>query len=356
MKHTLFISVIVSGFLLLSNHLMAATNTTHAAGEKIVDFADGDIYEVVHPDWFLDHDFLDLQENLQTALDENKKGLMVFYTTQGCSYCALFLQESLGNGAIQTKLRNTFDTMGLEIFDDAEMVSPSGESTSVKEFAYKEKAHMAPTLMFYDASGKQVFRAVGYQAPERFSAMVDYVGKGLMTEMSFTEHLQKTHPKKSKSTYVELKKDNLFSEQPYALDRSHFAAQQPLLVIFEKRQCETCAEFHKDVMKEPAIRKLMENFEVVRLDSEDQSTPVLTPGGSKTTPAKWFQKTGMSSQPAFLYFNEKGEESLRIDALVMQSRMSNSLNYMLERAYEKDWTYQRFARYQARKRLGLETE
>lgn len=343
--------------LLIPSLLNAATRTTHPADEKIVNFVDGDIYEVVHPDWFLEHDFLDLQENLYTALENDKKGLMVFYTTTGCSYCALFIQESLGDLDIQQKLRARFDTIGLEIFDDAEMTSPNGDTLSVKEFAVKEKAHMAPTLIFYDDSGQQVFRAVGYQAPKRFSAMLDYVDQGLMSKMSFGAYVdQQETSEPSTPGYSKLKADPLFVTPPYALDRSHFAAQQPLLVIFEKPGCDACADYHKNVLSDPDIRKTMENFEVVRLDTEDSQTPVLTPDGRKTTPRKWFESTGMNNQPAFLYFNEEGQESLRIDAVVMQSRMTNSLNYMLERVYEKDWTYQRFARSQARKRMGLPAE
>ena len=69
--------------------------------------------------------------------------------------------------------------------------------------------------------------------------------------------------------------------------------------------------------------------------------------GKRVTPAGWYQETGFTRLPALLFFDEKGNRVLETDALVKRKRMMNSLNYVLERAYEKDWTYQRFARSKA---------
>ncbi len=90
---------------------------------------------------------------------------------------------------------------------------------------------------------------------------------------------------------------------------------------------------------------------VVRLDARDSKTPVLAPDGARTTPADWFAATGFSRLPALLFFDEKGREVLRTDALVLRQRMMNSLGFTLERAFEKDWTYQRFARSKAIERM-----
>lgn len=334
--------------------LAVNAETIHPAGEKIQNFVDGDIYQVKHPDWFLPHDFLDLQESLDKAIANDKAGLMVFYTTEGCSYCALFIQESLGNEAIREKLQGQFDTIGLEIFDDTEMTAPNGDTLSVKAFAKREKAHMAPTLLFFDASGEQVFLAVGYQNPQRFNAMIDYVAGGHADNASFANYLKSSSAKASE-TYTQLKDDELFSAPPFALDRSRVPANHPLLVVWESTGCTDCQQWHEEVISEPSIRKLLGEFEVVRLDADDSTTPVLKPDGSKTTPAAWYRESSMSNLPAFLLFDGHGKEALRVDALALQSRMSNMLNYMLDHAYERGWTYQQFARSQARKKRGLDS-
>ena len=53
-----------------------------------------------------------------------------------------------------------------------------------------------------------------------------------------------------------------------------------------------------------------------------------------------------------MFFNEHGRQVLYTDALVGRQRMLNSVNYVLQRAYEKDWSYQRFARTTAIEKLN----
>jgi hypothetical protein len=42
----------------------------------------------------------------------------------------------------------------------------------------------------------------------------------------------------------------------------------------------------------------------------------------------------------YYFFNQKGRQVLKTDALILQQRMTKSLNFVLEHAYEKNWTYQ----------------
>lgn len=61
-------------------------------------------------------------------------------------------------------------------------------------------------------------------------------------------------------------------------------------------------------------------------------------------------------QVLLVFFDEQGREVLRTDALVLRQRMLNSLHYVLERAYDQDWTYQRFARARALERINKARE
>ena len=74
---------------------------------------------------------------------------------------------------------------------------------------------------------------------------------------------------------------------------------------------------------------------------------MITPDGTRTTPARWYQQQGFSRTPALLFFNEKGDTAIKTDNHVKEQRMMNSINYVNERAYEKGWSYQRFARTKA---------
>lgn len=315
-------------------------------------YAASDGFEVSHPhsypNWFIDSPFLDLEEAKDEAISDGKKGLMILFTTQGCSYCEQFIKRSLGNPDIASRVQKQFASIGLEIFDDTEMVTPAGVTMPVKKFALLEGVGFAPTLLFYDEDGRRVLRQIGYQAPDRFLHLMDYVSNKAYKTQSLSEFLaSKTTKKVLSPSYTTLRKDTLFDTPPYALDRSYFAASEPLMVLFEKTGCRECEGFHNDVLKLKNVRDALQGFQIVRMDVKDTDTRVILPNGKLSTPAKWYKQSSFSRLPALMFFNETGSLSLKTDAYVLENRMMNSINYMREKAYLKDWTYQQFARSKA---------
>lgn len=322
-------------------------------GVSAKDFDDTVSGHIAHPDWFAESTFNDLEGLLDEARSEAKIGLMVLFTTQGCSYCEQFIRKSLGNAEIAARVQANFVTVGFEIFDDREMTDPQGESLPIKAFAKREGAGFSPTLLFYGGDGQRMVRQVGYQSPERFSKILDFLIDGHSKRVSLRDYLRQTAQENARAqANPGLNKDPLFMRPPYALDRSHFAAEQPLLVIFEKTACRACDTFHRKVLARAEVRELLEGFDIVRLDVEDEKTPLVTPDGTSSTPAAWWSATPFARLPALMFFEENGRQVLHTDALVGRQRMLNSLNYVLQRAYEKDWSYQRFARTTAIEKLN----
>lgn len=219
---------------------------------------------------------------------------------------------------------------------------------AVKHFAKKEGVGFAQTLLFYDENGKRVLRQIGYLAPQRFLHLMDYVADDHYQSQSLRDFLATKLPKEQViNIYSSLKADVLFDEPPYALDRSRFAASDPLLVLFEKPGCTECGSFHQDVMALKDVRGTLKQFQVVRLNAMDNKTPILAPDGKKITPYQWYQQAEFTQLPALLFVNEAGKQVLKTDAFVRHHRVINSLNYVLEKAYNKDWTYQQFVRSKA---------
>jgi len=309
------------------------------------DFDDSISRGLKQPDWFAHDPFYDLAETSRSARAGGKQGLMIIFGTKGCSYCEVFIQKSLGNPDIASLVRRKFASLYLEIFDDNEMVTPDNKPMIIKEFAKQEGVQFSPTLLFYDTDGKRILRVTGYQSPQRFKKILGFVSNRHYKSESLRDHFK--HPeagsKSNKATY-NLRRDPIFRSLPYDLMLNYFPLKKPELILFEKPDCKACADFHNDVLAFKQIRTGLNNFVVIRLDSTDNKTPVRGPNGRLTTPAAWFKSTEFTRLPALMFFNEQGENVLQTDALVKRQRMMNAINYVLERAYEKGWSYQRFAR------------
>ncbi len=301
-----------------------------------------------HPDWMTPA-LVDLESDLEKVQAEGKRGIMLLFTTAGCTYCAEFIRASLGDPATVKRVRQHFVAIGLEIFDDVEMTDTRGNDLPIKVFAEQYKAGMAPTLLFLGPDGQLEYRAIGYQSPQRFNQILDYLTGNQQRKVSFREYLSArlSGTEKSPTASRPMRDDPLFMKPPYALSRRDYAATEPMLVIFEAPACDACEAFHKDVLALTEVRQLLHRFEVVRLNAEDDTTPVQAPDGRRTTPAQWFAQAGFSRLPALLYYDEAGRQVFETDALVERQRMLNATGRVLERAYEKGWSYQRFARSKA---------
>jgi len=208
--------------------------------------------------------------------------------------------------------------------------------------------------LFYDTEGQALLKLTGYYEPARFAAALDYLIDGHHAELSFRDYLARQAAAGAATAAWSLPADRLFEPPPYMLARERMPAQRPLLVLFEGSDCPRCPRFHAEVLGDAELRAQLDGFDVVRLDAGDTKTPVLTPAGERTSPSDWYAALGFSELPALVFFSEDGRQVLATDALVLASRMQNSIGFVTERAYERGWTYQRYARSQAIERAQAE--
>lgn len=317
-----------------------------AAGSEPL-FDDAKRLRAEYPAWFKTS-LLDLPEDLDEAKAAGKLGIMLYFGTEGCAYCYQFLKRSLGDPETVRRLRALFDVIGLEIFDDSDMVAPDGRSLSVNALAELQGVEFSPTLVFLDTEGRVLLRVTGYYAPERFRRLLAYFEGGSYRRRSFRDFaVRQQAPGAERGVGHRLIPDPLFVAPPFMLDRSQSAADRPLLVLFERNGCPACSQFHISVLADPGVRALLQGFELVRLDAEDRDAPVLTPGGRRTNPAAWAHDLELTSSPALVFFDRQGAQVLKTDGLVLRQRMINSLHFVLDKAYQQGMTYQRFARARA---------
>ena len=255
------------------------------------DFKDSKNSHVEYPDWFSNDPFNELNQKLDEARKTGKHGLMVVYGTEGCSYCSKFAEKNMTDPQTVTMIKKNFNAIGLEIFDDASLVSPRGIETTVKDYAKQQGVMFSPTILFYDNQGRRIFRITGYQDIKRFRKSLEYVVGKHYQSQTIAEYIRSTVKAKPVST-ISLRDDPLFTKPPFLLQRNVIAASQPLLVIFEEAGNEESNTFHDKVLGDTRIRTLLKEYEVVRLDNNDNKTNLITPDGNRTTPEKWYQQHG----------------------------------------------------------------
>lgn len=315
-------------------------------------FDDSAVAQFDYPTWFKTT-FYDLGDDLADAREAGKRGIVLFYSTVGCSYCRQMLEGSFADPEFTARLHDRYDVIGLEIFSDSEITDWNGQTRTLSEFAAGQGAQFSPTLAFHDTDGRRLLRLVGYYDTRFLNKALDYLDSGAAAKSSLREWLDRADgPSPAATRSMQPTGDPLFASPPYQLDRSRQVAERPLLVLFEGSDCIPCADFHSEVLSEPAIRAALGSFELVRLDAGDDSSRLVTPDGSAVTAAAWHRALGFSRLPAIAVFDEQGRAVVQTDALVLRGRFINLLNYVRDRVYLRGWSYQHYARSESIRRIG----
>ncbi|MGV6859180.1 MAG: thioredoxin family protein [bacterium] len=295
--------------------------------------------DIVHPGWFK-NSFLDLRDDLQDARDAGKKFLAVYYGQAHCAYCEAMMRNDFGNARIERFFRENFDIVAIDIWGDRQVTLLDGRTVSEKDWALVQETNFTPSLVFYDLEGTQVLKLRGYYPPYKFMAALEYLVDGFYRREPLVHYMERADPP-ARFDQNDLNTEDFFSTPPYALSRTTFPADDPLLVIFEQRNCHGCDVLHSEPLRDLEVRKLLEGFEVVQLDM-DADTPILKPDNKASTAQEWARKLGIFFAPTLVFFDESGEEIIRIDSVVKLYRLRGVLEYVKLKGYEESPTYLRW--------------
>lgn len=294
-----------------------------------------------YPSWFR-LSFLNLEEDLLEATRFSKRGLIVYFGQEYCPYCKALLEGNFGRDDIARYTRTYFDVVAIDIHGYKTVTDLQGREMSEKAYAAREKVNFTPTLIFYDTEGREALRLQGYYPPYKFRAALEYVADGHYLEESFRHYLERANPPLA-FDLGGLNQEEFFQSPPYALDRSRFPADTPLVVFFEQGDCHACDVLHTAPLQNEEIRQLLSRFDTVQLDTNGD-TPVLTPSGERTTSGEWADKLDIFYTPTLVFFDRNGKEIIRVDSVVGFYRLRKVLEYVLAGAHEKGITLQQFRR------------
>ena len=139
---------------------------------------------------FFNESFWDLTEELETARDEGKQGILIMFEMDECPFCHYMKTRILNKPAVQDYFREHFLIFAVDIEGDIEITDFNGKGTTMKDFALQQyRVRATPVFAFFDIEGKYIKRArlTGKaKNQQEFMLLGRYVVEGAFNEQTFT--------------------------------------------------------------------------------------------------------------------------------------------------------------------------
>lgn len=139
-------------------------------------------------DFFFQETFGDFQDELATAKEEGKHGILVFFEMDDCPFCHRMKSSILNQTDVQDYYRENFRIFSLDIEGDVTMTDFKGDSVSQKDFAFKQhRVRATPVIAFFDLEGKKIMNYTGATgSKEEFMLLGKFVAEGHYKKTRFT--------------------------------------------------------------------------------------------------------------------------------------------------------------------------
>jgi thioredoxin-related protein len=138
-------------------------------------------------EFFFTQSFGNLPEELQTAREQGKQGILLFFEAEGCPYCQGMLKRVFSQKMVQDWYQDRFLSIAVDIHGDVEIKDFDGITLPSKIFAEQRKVFMTPLLSFIDLTGNEVYRHLGMvKTPEEFLLMGEYIAGGHYFDTEYT--------------------------------------------------------------------------------------------------------------------------------------------------------------------------
>jgi len=141
--------------------------------------------------YFFQPKFADFHAELQTAREQGKKGIFLFFEMDDCPFCERMRSTILNQSDVQDAYRAKFLLYPIDVNGDTQMTDFQGKQTTEKAFALANRVRATPTMLFIDLDGKLVTRYVGPTKDKaEFLLLGKYVAEGSYASEPFTKYKQ----------------------------------------------------------------------------------------------------------------------------------------------------------------------
>jgi thioredoxin-related protein len=132
--------------------------------------------------------FGDMQEEMETAQEKNKKGVFIFFTMDACPWCQKMHKEIIPNPKIVKYFSKYFVNIEVNIEGNNEMVDFNGDEIQQKAFALKYKVRATPVLAFFNLDGKEIVRRTGPASFDDFMLLAKFVADETYKTTNFVKY------------------------------------------------------------------------------------------------------------------------------------------------------------------------
>lgn len=331
-------------FLLLISLFPTDSALARNADRDALAFDDTPLREALElPNWFK-LSFLDLQDSLNEAVQNGKRGIILYFGRKDCPYCKAQLEINWGKKDIVEYTRSNFDVIAIDVTGARTVTDFDGRTYSEHEFASRMRTDFTPSLLFFESKGRLALRLPGFRPPYQFRAALEYVADAHYLNEPFGDYLARAEEAFSFGR-DELNDNDAFLPRPFYLDRSQHKSSRPLVVFFEHPICHACDVLHAGPLSDPEVNNMLRQMDAYQINLASHE-PVITPAGKKTTTNDWARDLKLSFAPTLIFFDENGHEIIRVDSVIRLYRLNNVLLYVLSKGYKKYPTFQIWRQHQ----------
>ncbi|MEF8792156.1 thioredoxin family protein [Thiohalorhabdus sp.] len=122
--------------------------------------------------------FGDFQTNLEKALSEGKKGVLLYFHQDQCPFCKQMERRVFTQPIVHEFFHKHFDIYKVNIKGNKEFVDFKGEPVAQSDFAVRHRARATPTLIIFGENGEELVRFVSNPSLEEMLALGKFVVDG----------------------------------------------------------------------------------------------------------------------------------------------------------------------------------
>jgi len=146
--------------------------------------------------YFFDQTLGDLSEELQTAREQGKTGILIMFEMEECPFCHRMKTTVLNQIPVQDYFKQHFLIFPMDIEGDVEITDFAGVQLKQKDFAFKRlRIRATPVFAFFNLQGRLVARYTGATTDaNEFMLLGRFVVEGAYWTSSFVRYKRAHKP------------------------------------------------------------------------------------------------------------------------------------------------------------------